>query len=63
MEALMNQLSDLWCSLMHESPMWPIHGHYRCRTCGREYPVEWGIEAAAFSSQPIRTLRFADASK
>jgi hypothetical protein len=21
--------------------MWPIHGHYECRTCGRQYPVPW----------------------
>ena len=32
---------DLWCSLMHSSVMWPIHGHYACATCGRQYPVPW----------------------
>ena len=31
----------LWCSLMHDSPMWPIHGHYECRACGRQYRVTW----------------------
>jgi hypothetical protein len=34
-------LSDLWCNVMHESPMWPIHGHYKCRACGRIYRVPW----------------------
>jgi hypothetical protein len=28
-----------WCGLMHESLMWPVHGHYQCRTCGRRYPA------------------------
>jgi hypothetical protein len=38
---LANGLSELWCNLMHESPMWPIHGHYQCRDCGRIYRVPW----------------------
>ncbi len=45
-----NKLGEIWCRLMHESPMWPIHGHYECRTCGRRYPVVWersGSGAAA----------------
>ena len=32
-------LGDIWCSLMHESVMWPVHGRYECRTCGRRYPA------------------------
>ena len=32
-------VGTLWCSVMHESPMWPIHDHYECRTCGRRYPA------------------------
>jgi hypothetical protein len=32
-------LGAVWCGLMHESVMWPIHGEYRCRTCGRRYPA------------------------
>jgi hypothetical protein len=32
-------LGAIWCGLMHESVMWPIHGQYRCRTCGRRYPA------------------------
>ena len=31
----------LWCSFLHDSPMWPIRGHYECRTCGRQYRVPW----------------------
>jgi hypothetical protein len=34
-------LGALWCTFMHDSPMWPIHGEYQCRTCGRHYPVPW----------------------
>jgi len=36
-----------WCSLMHDSPMWPIHGEYECRICGRRYPVAWGDAAVS----------------
>lgn len=35
----------LWCLLMHDEPMWPIHGMYECRDCGRRY--------AAFAEAPI----------
>jgi hypothetical protein len=40
------KIGTLWCGLMHESPMWPIHGQYQCRTCGRHYPVPWSAGAA-----------------
>jgi len=26
---------------MHNAPMWPIHGQYECRTCGRHHDVPW----------------------
>jgi len=29
----------IWCQLKHDSLMWPVHGHYQCRTCGRHYPA------------------------
>jgi hypothetical protein len=32
-------LGTIWCGLMHDSVMWPIHGQYQCRTCGRSYPA------------------------
>jgi hypothetical protein len=35
------KLGDLWCAVSHDSAMWPIHGEYQCRTCGRRYPVPW----------------------
>ena len=37
----MNTLAVLWCSVAHDAPMWPIHGRYACRVCGREYAVTW----------------------
>ena len=44
------RLGTLWCDLMHDSPMWPIHGEYLCRTCGRRYPVPW----TSGENQPVR---------
>jgi len=38
------KLGEAWCGLMHDAAMWPIHGHYECRTCGRHYPVPWSAE-------------------
>jgi len=35
------RLGEWWCGLMHNTPMWPIRGSYRCRTCGLSYPVPW----------------------
>jgi hypothetical protein len=37
----MQRFGHLWCTLMHNSMMWPIHGHYQCRRCGRRRPVPW----------------------
>jgi len=36
-----SKLGGIWCDLMHNAPMWPIHGQYECRTCGRRHPVGW----------------------
>jgi hypothetical protein len=30
--------------MMHDALMWPIHGSYRCRTCGQSYLVPWAGE-------------------
>jgi hypothetical protein len=38
-----SKLAAIWCGFMHDSPMWPIHGEYRCRTCGRSSPVGWAV--------------------
>jgi hypothetical protein len=35
------RLAGLWCTLMHDSLMWPIHGEWQCRTCGRRQAVAW----------------------
>lgn len=40
-----DKLGALWCTFMHDSPMWPIHDHYTCRTCGRHYTVPWAAPA------------------
>jgi hypothetical protein len=36
-----DKLGNLWCTLMHDSPSWPIHGHYTCLACGRQHLVTW----------------------
>lgn len=35
------RIADLWCRFMHKGSMWPAHGHYECRTCGRRHRVCW----------------------
>jgi len=35
------KLADWWCRAIHDAPMWPIHGRYQCRKCGRIHPVPW----------------------
>jgi hypothetical protein len=47
---LATRIRVLWCCLMHNAPMWPIHESYRCRTCGCTYPVPW---AAVSGVQPV----------
>jgi hypothetical protein len=44
---LAGELGALWCVLMHDSPMWPIHGEYQCRACSRRYPVPWAPDKLA----------------
>ena len=36
---LLSRMGDLWCSLTHDSVLWPVHGQYECRNCGRRYPA------------------------
>jgi hypothetical protein len=38
---ILRRLADLWCTLLHDSVMWPIHGQYQCRRCGLLKPVPW----------------------
>ena len=35
MKPTQTRIADLWCRVMHTEPMWPSHGYYECRTCGR----------------------------
>ena len=41
---LTEALGNLWCRLIHDAPMWPIHGEYQCRVCLRRYGVPWAEE-------------------
>lgn len=40
-EPALTRIADFWCRLMHTEPMWPSHGQYECRTCGRRQRVCW----------------------
>jgi len=42
-------LGSIWCGVAHGATMWPIHGHYRCGNCGRQYRVPWAEPEAAAS--------------
>ena len=45
-----DKLGNLWCILMHDSPGWPIHGHYTCLACGRLHLVRWEREEGPLRS-------------
>jgi len=34
-------VGTVWCRHFHNSVMWPIHGEYECRSCGRRFTVPW----------------------
>lgn len=38
---LLRRGAELWCYVFHSNTMWPHRDSYRCRTCGRTYPVPW----------------------
>lgn len=42
---LQSRIGTAWCLATHKSVMWPVHGHFQCRTCGRRYP--------AFAETPV----------
>ena len=54
------RFGTFWCDFMHDSPMWPIHGEYECRVCGRRYPVSWAedtplpMSAQLIAAEPAR---------
>ena len=33
------RIGALWSNVAHDSLMWPVHGQYECRLCGRRYPA------------------------
>src|SRR5438445_6304958 len=56
------KFGTLWCDFMHDSPMWPIHGEYECRVCGRRYPVPWAGDrllpaSSKLAAEPARIRR------
>jgi hypothetical protein len=48
--SLLDKLSNVWCTLMHDSLSWPIRGHYTCLTCGRRHLVRWEREEGPLTS-------------
>ncbi len=49
---LSETIGTIWCRLIHDSPTWPIHGHYHCRTCRRTYRVPWDDTVALRADIP-----------
>jgi len=49
------KIANFWCRLMHAEPMWPSHGQYECRTCGRRHRVCW--EQPAPVAQRVPAIR------
>lgn len=47
---LRSNLGTAWCTLMHDSVMWPVHGQYECRTCGRHYTAFPEAPAAGWTT-------------
>ncbi len=41
MKQIPTRIAKLWCKAMHAEPMWPSHGQYECRRCGRRHQVCW----------------------
>jgi len=61
MKPTQTRIADLWCKLMHTDPMWPSHGQYECRTCGRRHQVCWehpipAIRGAVVLPTPAQTV-------
>ncbi len=56
------RIGEFWCKMMHPSPMWPSHGHYRCRTCGRKFTVPWEFDLRERPPQHRNERLLADAS-
>jgi len=53
MKPTQTRIADLWCKLMHKDPMWPSHGQYECRTCGRRHQVCWELPPPALQGTVV----------
>ena len=51
--SLISKVGDVWCELMHDDITWPVDGHYNCKICLREYPVQWNGSEAAQAQAPV----------
>lgn len=50
---LISKVGDVWCELMHDDITWPVDGHYHCKICLREYPVQWSGSEAPQAQAPV----------
>jgi hypothetical protein len=50
MKSLIDNVSRIWCVMLHSDLMWPIHGHYCCRRCLRQYRIRWNAEEQSFAA-------------
>jgi hypothetical protein len=48
-----SRIGDLWCRVMHAEPMWPTHGRYQCRVCGRRFQVYWERPSTATPGEVV----------
>jgi len=59
LKQLQGRIGTGWCQLTHESVMWPIHGHYECAVCGRQYPAfeeeHERLELFSHATTPVRS--------
>ena len=55
-QLLRSRMGKIWCSLAHDSLMWPVHRHCSCRTCGRRYPAFAQPPAARWTKRAVLKL-------
>lgn len=48
---LHSNIGAIWCNLAHKSVMWPVHGQYQCRACGRRYPAFEELPIAGWTNE------------
>jgi hypothetical protein len=57
MKSLIDNVSRIWCVMLHSDLMWLLHGHYCCRRCLRQYRIRWNAEEQSFARRVSTTLR------